>query len=219
MNIVLYGDKMNKKGFTLVELSIVLVIIGIILGSILKGQEMIKNAKIKRLLRDTRGLEAMIWAYYDRKNKFPGDCNQNGIIGFNAPNNISGITPSDSIDPTIDDCSANPNEDNVNRAFSDLRLSRIAPYSLPNINLAKHVANGFFHIGYTTVNGVNYNAIFIYNIPAWMAKAIDTTIDGKENGLVGLVRRHDTQDGGAIWPSDENDNQLVSLEYYFDQEP
>ncbi len=211
---------MNKKGFTLIELSIVLVIIGIIIGSILKGQELIKNAKAKRVLNDTRGLEAMIWTFYDRKNRFPGDCNQDGLIGYNAPNNITGSNNlSNNTDPTIDACKTNPNEDNVNRAFSDLRLARVAPYSKPNIILAKHVANGFFHIGYTTVNGQNYNAIFIYNIPAWMAKIIDVEIDGFENGNVGLVRRHDIRDGGSGWPLEQYDNQLVSIEYYFDQEP
>ncbi len=210
---------MKNKGFTLVELAIVLVIIGIILGSILKGQELIKNAKVKRMINDLRGLEAMIWTYYDRKKRFPGDCNLNGIIGFNAPNDTTGVIPSNNIDPTIDDCTANSDENNVNRVFSDLRVSRIAPYSKPNVILAKHIANGFINVGYATINGINYNAIFIYNIPAWLAKAIDVTIDGTENGLVGFVRRHDTQDGGAIWPSRENDNQIVSLEYYFDQEP
>ncbi len=210
---------MKHKGFTLVELAIVLVIIGIILGSILKGQELIKNAKVKRMINDMRSLEAMIWTYYDRKKRFPGDCNQNGIIGFNAPNDTVGAIPSDNIDPTIDDCLASSDENNVNRAFSDLRVTRIAPYSKPNIILAKHINNGFINIGYSTINGINYNVIVIYNIPAWMARAIDSTIDGTENGLVGLVRRHDTQDGGAIWPSEENGNQPVSLEYYFDQEP
>ncbi len=46
----------NAKGFTLVELAIVLVIIGIILGAVLKGQELINNAKMKRAYNDVRGV-------------------------------------------------------------------------------------------------------------------------------------------------------------------
>ena len=64
----------NQKGFTLIELSIVLVIIGIILGAVLKGQELINNSKAKRIQSDLKGIEAMIWTYYDRKGRFPGDC-------------------------------------------------------------------------------------------------------------------------------------------------
>jgi len=47
----------NKQaGFTLVEIAIVLVIIGLLLGGILKGQEMITQAKIKNLISDFSGV-------------------------------------------------------------------------------------------------------------------------------------------------------------------
>ncbi len=210
----------NMKGFTLVELAIVLVIIGIILGAVLKGQELIKNAKAKRVENDLKGLEAMIWTFYDRKHYFPGDCNQNGIIGYNAPNNTTGGTPSTNTDPTADYCaSTTTGEYNVNRSFSDLRVARIASYEEPNSSLAKHAYNGWFNIGYDTVSGTNYNAIFVYGIPAWMAKMIDVSIDGVEEGTKGRVRRHDTGDGGDTWPSDSNNNQLVSIAYYFEKTP
>jgi prepilin-type N-terminal cleavage/methylation domain-containing protein len=38
----------KQKGFTLVEIAIVLVIVGLLIGGVLKGQEMITNAKLKR---------------------------------------------------------------------------------------------------------------------------------------------------------------------------
>lgn len=210
----------SERGFTLVELAIVLVIIGIILGAVLKGQEQINNAKVKRIQNDIKGFEAMLWTFYDRKNYFPGDCNQDGLIGYNAPNNITGDTPSNNTDPTADYCaSITTGENNVNRAFSDMRVANVAPYGQPNILLAKHAYNGYFHIGYATVGGTNYNAIFIYGIPAWMAKMIDVSIDGVENGAEGRVRRHDTGDGGAAWPGDNANNTLVALAYFFDRTP
>ncbi|WP_022671045.1 type II secretion system protein [Hippea alviniae] len=63
----------GKEGFTLVELAIVLVIIGLLLGAILKGQEMIKNAKMKRIKSDIDGIVAATYSYQDRYNYLPGD--------------------------------------------------------------------------------------------------------------------------------------------------
>ncbi len=46
--------KSQQSGFTLVEIAIVLVIIGLLLGGILKGQELINSAKVKNLANDFR---------------------------------------------------------------------------------------------------------------------------------------------------------------------
>jgi prepilin-type N-terminal cleavage/methylation domain-containing protein len=66
---------MNKpqKGFTLVEIAIVLVIIGLLLGGILKGQEMITQAKIKNVVADFSGVSAAYYGYQDRYRAIPGD--------------------------------------------------------------------------------------------------------------------------------------------------
>lgn len=208
----------EQKGFTLVELAIVLVIIGIILGAVLKGQALIDNAKAKRVQDDMRGLEAMVWTYYDRNNRLPGDCDQDGVIEYNTPNNTTGTTPSNNTDPTADDCAAGA-EGNVNRTFSDLRIAQIAPYGQPNVNFARHKANGLINIGMDTAGGTNYSAIFLYGVPTWMAKMLDVSVDGVEDGTSGRVRRHDTADGGAAWPAASSNGTPVTLTYYFDRSP
>ena len=65
----------KQMGFTLVEIAIVLVIIGLLLGGVLKGQELITQAKIKNVANDFNGLSAGIYAYQDRYKSFPGDDN------------------------------------------------------------------------------------------------------------------------------------------------
>jgi len=63
----------KQKGFTLVEIAIVLVIVGLLIGGVLKGQEMITNAKLKRIESDNAGLQAAIFSYQDRYLQLPGD--------------------------------------------------------------------------------------------------------------------------------------------------
>ena len=63
----------KQKGFTLVEIAIVLVIVGLLIGGVLKGQEMITNAKLKRIESDNAGLAAAMFSYQDRYLQLPGD--------------------------------------------------------------------------------------------------------------------------------------------------
>jgi prepilin-type N-terminal cleavage/methylation domain-containing protein len=62
-----------ERGFTLVEIAIVMVLVGLLLGGILKGQEMVNQAKIKSLMADFAGVSAAYSAYMDRYRAVPGD--------------------------------------------------------------------------------------------------------------------------------------------------
>jgi prepilin-type N-terminal cleavage/methylation domain-containing protein len=75
----------TQSGFTLVEIAIVLVIIGLLLGGILKGQEMITQAKIKNLINDFNGITVAITSYQDRYRALPGD-DQNATTRWTTQN-------------------------------------------------------------------------------------------------------------------------------------
>jgi prepilin-type N-terminal cleavage/methylation domain-containing protein len=63
----------RQSGFTLIEIAIVLVIIGLLLGGILKGQELINSARVKNLSTDFRNVPVFIYGYQDKFRALPGD--------------------------------------------------------------------------------------------------------------------------------------------------
>src|SRR5437773_4341126 len=81
--------KSTEAGFTLVEIAIVLVIIGLLLGGILKGQEMITQAKIKNVINDFNGITVAITSYQDRYRALPGD-DKNAAARWTIQNPASG---------------------------------------------------------------------------------------------------------------------------------
>ncbi len=68
----MYGNK-RQSGFTLVEIAIVLVIIGLLLGGILKGQELINSARVRNMADQNSGIQAAYFGFIDRYRQVPGD--------------------------------------------------------------------------------------------------------------------------------------------------
>ena len=63
----------GSKGFTLVELSIVLVIIGLLLGSVLAGQSMIRSMELQSVISDVTKYKDMAVQFKKQYNAIPGD--------------------------------------------------------------------------------------------------------------------------------------------------
>ena len=66
----------RQTGFTLVEIAIVLVIIGLLTGGVLKGQELITNARVRNTISQMDGLKAAVFGFQDRFRSLPGDMGQ-----------------------------------------------------------------------------------------------------------------------------------------------
>ncbi|NPA13236.1 MAG: type II secretion system protein [Aquificae bacterium] len=65
-------ERRRSEGFTLIELAIVLVIIGLLLGAVMKGKELIQAAKVKRVMKQAHAAISSAETYYDYTGKWPG---------------------------------------------------------------------------------------------------------------------------------------------------
>jgi prepilin-type N-terminal cleavage/methylation domain-containing protein len=65
--------KSAARGFTLLEVAIVLVIAGLLLGGLLAAQELISTARLRNLLQQQDGLKAAYYAFHNRYGAAPGD--------------------------------------------------------------------------------------------------------------------------------------------------
>lgn len=72
----------GERGFTLIEMAVVLVIIGILMGAVLRGQELIKSAKEKKFFAKLRYLASAQLTHLDRIGRYAGDTDNppDGII-------------------------------------------------------------------------------------------------------------------------------------------
>ncbi|MCP4077889.1 MAG: prepilin-type N-terminal cleavage/methylation domain-containing protein, partial [Gammaproteobacteria bacterium] len=91
----------NIEGFTLVEIAIVLVIVGLLIGGVLKGQEMVTNAKLKRIESDNAGLATAIFSYQDRYRQLPGD-DSNAYYRFDQYSTLNDVDVNGNGQGTID---------------------------------------------------------------------------------------------------------------------
>jgi prepilin-type N-terminal cleavage/methylation domain-containing protein len=151
----------DQKGFTLVEIAIVLVIIGLLIGGVLRGQTMIQNARIKRLVNDMQGMQAAVLSFQDRFQMLPGDENSTTIPTATDPvnGNRNGIITA------------------AEQAISDLRQAQLL--SGDGAVLPSNPYGGTLDINNTAVSGSpnTANKIIATSVPADVAQEIDTKYD------------------------------------------
>lgn len=85
----------RQRGFTLVEMSVTMVIAGLLFAAVTTGQELVAQAKATKLVGEIKLTEMQLQRYNQAKGRFPGDCNADGIIDYAADAGVSASLRSD----------------------------------------------------------------------------------------------------------------------------
>lgn len=88
MNCKKYSD--NFLGFSLIELSIVLIIIGLLVSGIIGGESLIRNAKQRSFISELREYKTAMNTFYNLRERLPSDANNDGRIGQYSGDNYNG---------------------------------------------------------------------------------------------------------------------------------
>jgi len=209
----------RQSGFTLIEIAIVLVIIGLLLGGILKGQELINNARVKNLASDFRNIPVFIYGYQDKFKSLPGD---DSAASTHLTNAINATTPGVAADRGNGVINGNWNSttktDESFLFWQHVRLAGLAPGST-DINAADFLpvnAVGTM-VGIQSAapfTGMNSGTYYICSggISGKFAKQLDTQLDdgitNKGSMVAGAAANANTAGIAAL---DDATNYIVCM--------
>jgi prepilin-type N-terminal cleavage/methylation domain-containing protein len=171
--------KSRQSGFTLVEIAIVLVIIGLLLGGVLKGQELIFNSKVKATFNLSREMSAAVNSYIDRYGQLPGDDTQAATrFPAAAPLPVNGN--GDGNIPWNGGCANGTNTFEQCEALYELRLAGfISGSGLTSLRTPFGGQSELAGAGYIVANMGNTTALYFNSLGLTnkAASAIDTSFD------------------------------------------
>lgn len=203
------GQLRQNKGFTLVEMALVLIIIGIIIGAIVKGNDLVRSAEQKRIyskfLSDWR---LAYMNFYDRTGRVLGDTwdtagTGTGQDGQADSSNATGAAPTAAGQAGLSDST----DTDIYLGLNDVGLraptTNIAarPYEYRYVDSEGNAHTLSIAFAWDATD--NYNYMLISNIPGELGIAIDTMVDGQVNGQAGdfIAATADGAAGLANWPA------------------
>ncbi len=186
-----FGD---DKGFTLIEMAIVLVIIGLIIGAVVKGKDLIQSAKQKKFYtKSLKTWELAVVNYYDRTGKVLGDSTANGGTAAAEDGHFDNISGA--------------NFGNANGIDAALKKVGLTVPVSNTANSGQFTFRGkysgtatitlYLYYLRSATDGRYNNCLYLTGIPTDLAIALDTMVDGKMDATAGNFRRY--QDNVA-WP-------------------
>ena len=179
----------GSKGFTLVEMALVLIIIGIIIGAIVKGNDLVRGAEQKRIYsKFIGGWRLAYMNFYDRTGKILGDTTNGANPGQDGQADTAGggsglvTSPSPAAYLGLTQVGLSAPTSNTGNAWE---------YNYVNSQGSTNTLT----VAFDWATPGNYNFLQISNLPTELALALDTMIDGSADGTAGDFIR----DVNATW--------------------
>ncbi len=186
---------MKRSGFTLIELSIVLIIIGLIIGGVMKGKDLIASAEQKKVYNTwLKQWQVLANEYQDRTGAVLGDGTANG----GNQGSEDGIVDRVQI----------AGMPNVVTAIENVGLTKVDGL---NNGISQQLKGKLKSstVSMQLWNSPEGNSFFIQNMPIDMAVAFDKMMDGKADPLDGNFRRYNST--ATTWPAVNSGNGLVTV--------
>ena len=188
-----------QSGFTLVEIAIVLVIIGLMLGGVLQGQQLIENSRVRAAVNDFRGIPAAVNSYYERYRFQPGD-DTSATQALRGANWISQVAGNgDGFVTSASFAAVNFTATPITEQLYFWNHLRAAGFVSGDPVLATALAAPRNPFGGATIitsaaayaMPANQNKICMNNVPGTAANALDLSLDDG-NSATGTFRASDT---------------------------
>ena len=177
--------KAYDAGFTLIELSIVLIVIGLIIGSVLIAVNIIQNARVTTTVNAIQGYQAAVSTYVQNFGALPGDDTKaidrftaNGVTNKGGGDGIIGLA---TLTKTFDSTAALADGNGASESrlvWSHLRAAGLVKGAGSDATQPANPFNGLYGIQYGAfTTGLTANVICLSNVPGSAARIIDQRLD------------------------------------------
>lgn len=227
-------------------MSVVLVLMGLLMLVALQSQGVINQYRQSQFTNQVRALQSGLLAYRQQHGRWPGDCNQDGLIDYGllgtevavdldyaAP---TGFEPAADVDTAYTLGTVCPERtlapyEKLNVAYNELKRSGQSPVAQPNRLVAVHRFGGVALLGSFDTELTDpdppehFNALLLTSVPIAAARKLAVAIDGFDGSAanLGRVRRIDIEAGkefAALWTAaGETEDKRITVAVFFDRIP